>query len=144
MLYERWREVAGVRQDELALYDAGSDRRWTFGQLALQTEAVPLSSQSLAFPQGTTAEFVFTVLRAWRAGEVVVPLEAEQNPPAFTVLPPGIVHVKTTSATTGAARAILFTASQLMADAANIVQTMGPRADWPNLGLISLAHSYGF
>ena len=31
-----------------------------------------------------------------------------------------------------------------MADAENIVATMGLRADWPNLGVISLAHSYGF
>jgi len=144
MMYERWREVAAARQDELALYDAGSGRRWTFGQLALQTEVVPLSSQALAFPKGTTAEFVFTVLQAWRAGHVVVPLEAEQTPLVFTALPHGIVHVKTTSATTGAPRALLFTASQLIADAANIVQTMGLRADWPNLGVISLAHSYGF
>ena len=30
------------------------------------------------------------------------------------------------------------------ADAENIVATMGLRADWPNLGVISLAHSYGF
>ena len=31
-----------------------------------------------------------------------------------------------------------------MADVDHIVATMGLRADWPNLGLISLAHSYGF
>jgi acyl-coenzyme A synthetase/AMP-(fatty) acid ligase len=31
-----------------------------------------------------------------------------------------------------------------MADARNIVLTMGLRPDWPNLGVISLAHSYGF
>ena len=31
-----------------------------------------------------------------------------------------------------------------MADAENIVATMGLRADWPNLGVISMAHSYGF
>ena len=31
-----------------------------------------------------------------------------------------------------------------MADAENIVVTMGLRPDWPNLGVISLAHSYGF
>lgn len=31
-----------------------------------------------------------------------------------------------------------------MADAENIVATMGLRPDWPNLGVISLAHSYGF
>jgi acyl-CoA synthetase (AMP-forming)/AMP-acid ligase II len=32
----------------------------------------------------------------------------------------------------------------MMADAKNIVATMGLRADWPNLGVISLTHSYGF
>ena len=31
-----------------------------------------------------------------------------------------------------------------MADARNIVSTMGLRPDWPNVGIISLAHSYGF
>ena len=31
-----------------------------------------------------------------------------------------------------------------MADADNIVATMGLRPEWPNLGVISMAHSYGF
>jgi acyl-CoA synthetase (AMP-forming)/AMP-acid ligase II len=39
---------------------------------------------------------------------------------------------------------VLFTAEQLAADATNIVATMGLRPDWPNIGAISLAHSYGF
>jgi len=39
---------------------------------------------------------------------------------------------------------VAFTAEQLEADARNIVLTMGLRPDWPNLGFISLAHSYGF
>ena len=39
---------------------------------------------------------------------------------------------------------VLFKAEQLMADAHNIVRTMGLRPEWPNLGVISLAHSYGF
>ena len=55
-----------------------------------------------------------------------------------------IVHLKPTSATTGGARFVAFTAEQLAADAENIVATMGLRPDWPNLGVISLAHSYGF
>jgi acyl-coenzyme A synthetase/AMP-(fatty) acid ligase len=38
----------------------------------------------------------------------------------------------------------VFTERQLAADAENIVQTMQLRCDWPNLGIISLAHSYGF
>jgi acyl-CoA synthetase (AMP-forming)/AMP-acid ligase II len=58
--------------------------------------------------------------------------------------PTEIVHLKMTSATTGAARLVAFTAEQLAADAENIVATMGLRPDWPNLGVISLAHSYGF
>jgi len=41
-------------------------------------------------------------------------------------------------------RAVAFTGEQLAADAANIVATMGLRPDWPNLGLISPAYSYGF
>ena len=53
-------------------------------------------------------------------------------------------HLNITSATTGAPRTIAFTGEQLAADADNIVATMGLRPDWPNLGAISLAHSYGF
>jgi acyl-coenzyme A synthetase/AMP-(fatty) acid ligase len=61
-----------------------------------------------------------------------------------TLPPKEIVHLKTTSATTGVPRMVAFTAQQLAADADNIVATMGLRPDWPNLGVISLAHSYGF
>jgi long-chain acyl-CoA synthetase len=59
-------------------------------------------------------------------------------------LPGEIAHLKVTSGTTAAPRFVAFTASQLAADAENIVATMGLRPDWPNLGVISLAHSYGF
>ena len=39
---------------------------------------------------------------------------------------------------------IAFSRDQLAADAENIVTTMGLRPEWPNLGVLSLAHSYGF
>jgi len=71
------------------------------------------------------------------------PQSKDQKPPGSSPTPP-IVHLKCTSATTGAAHVIAFTADQLAADAENIVATMGLRADWPNLGVISMAHSYGF
>ena len=58
-------------------------------------------------------------------------------------LPP-CCHLKTTPASTGVPRAVAFTEEQLAADAENIVTTMGLRPDWPNLGVISLAYSYGF
>lgn len=144
MLYDRWRQLARERGGEFALADRAAGRSWTFAQLADQAERYANAPGPVAHPRGTGAEFVLTVLRAWRDGQVVCPLEAGQTPPTLASLPPGAVHLKTTSASTGAARLLTFTAEQLAADAENIVATMGLRADWPNLGVISLAHSYGF
>jgi long-chain acyl-CoA synthetase len=145
MLYERWREIARAGRDETALRDSASGRQWTFRGLALATEQARRSRQKLAFPQGSSAEFIFSVLRAWRSGQIVCPLESEQAAPEFSQhLPGSIVHLKTTSATAAAPRMVAFTAEQLASDADNIVATMGLRPDWPNLGVISLAHSYGF
>ncbi len=144
MLYDRWQAIAQTHGSEVALRDFGTAQSWTFAQLASDAESSAKSPDPIAFPQGISAAFVLTVLRAWRQRQTVCPLELGQTAPVFTPLPLGSVHLKTTSATTGAARAIVFTAEQLAADARNIVATMGLRPDWPNLGVISLAHSYGF
>jgi acyl-CoA synthetase (AMP-forming)/AMP-acid ligase II len=71
-------------------------------------------------------------------------LEAGVPVPAVEALPTGCAHVKSTSGTAGAARLVVFTGEQLAADADNIVATMGLSAHQPNVGVISLAHSYGF
>src|SRR6185436_10385670 len=143
MLYAKWRLIAQVHREELALVDAANRTRWTFGQLADLTELPPNShqpstpslNQSLACPRGNGPEFIFDVLRAWRSNQVLCPLEPEQAPPELGArLPSGVVHVKVTSATTDRPRLVAFTAAQLMADGDNIVQTMGLRPDWPNLG----------
>jgi long-chain acyl-CoA synthetase len=144
MLYERWSAVAASRRDEIALRDFPSGRTWTFGELHAAAEARVGTADAIAFPQGNTPEFVLVLLAAWRTGRVICPLEAGPSPPAIAAPPAPIVHLKTTSATTGPARCIGFTAAQLAADAANIVATMGLRPEWPNLGVLSLAHSYGF
>jgi len=144
MLYERWCAVAEGRRGEVALRDLSSGRAWTFGELAAAAATWPLAGAGLVLPQGNTPEFVLTVLAAWRNRRVVCPVEAGHAAPAVPVPSAPVVHLKTTSATTGAARCIGFTAAQLAADAANIVATMGLRPEWPNLGVISLAHSYGF
>src|SRR5437879_2752521 len=144
MLYELWRQIVREHRHERALCDLASGRSWTFGQFDAAVESTAVTADAILFPQGISADFVFTVLRAWRAGKVTCPLEPGQTAPGFSRLPSGSVHLKTTSATTGAPRLIAFTAEQLAADADNIVATMGLRPDWPNLGVISLAHSYGF
>lgn len=143
MLYERWREIAREFRNEIALRDLPSKRQWTFAELDAAADAASASGP-VAFPRGTDAEFVIAVLRAWRNAQVTCPLESNQVEPPVPSPPRHIVHLKLTSATTGAAKLVAFTAEQLAADAANIVATMGLRRDWPNLAFISLAHSYGF
>src|SRR5579859_3985270 len=145
MLYDRWRRLAHAHPQRLALLDNASARRWTFGELFQAGENGADPEEAIAFPHGGSAEFIISVLAAWRCGRVVCPLEPGQLRPVIShSLPAGIVHLKMTSATTGKPRLVAFTATQLAADPENIVRTMGLRLDWPNLGVISLAHSYGF
>jgi long-chain acyl-CoA synthetase len=145
MLYDRWLRVARAHADNLALFDVTSARRWTFGELRAAAEAAEMPAKVVCFPHGEAAEFILCVLRAWQAGRVICPVEpGHRQPEVRGEVPPGVIHLKTTSATTGRARLVAFTAAQLMADCDNIVLTMGLRPEWPNLGVISLAHSYGF
>ena len=144
MLYERWQQVAQDFRNEIALYDLASGKSWTFAQLASRTESGDSSTAPVIFPQGVSAEFIFSVLRAWRSKKLLCPVEVGKAPPSFTTFPKNCVHLKLTSASTGTARVVAFTAEQLAADGENIVETMKLRRNEPNLGVISLAHSYGF
>ena len=144
MLYERWRQIARERAAETALSEFPAGRHWTFAELAAAGEKQPAADGSFVFAQGHSDTFILAVLRAWRDQAVLCPLEIGQSTPDLPVPPKPAMHLKLTSATTGPARAVIFTAEQLAADAENIVATMGLRTDWPNLGAISLAHSYGF
>jgi long-chain acyl-CoA synthetase len=145
MLYDCWRRVWENDPNRTALVDLSTGGRWSFRELARTAEQQPMASGATIFPQGHSVEFILAVLAGWRAGRVICPIEPGQQPPVLKgSVPEKVVHLKTTSASTEAPRMIAFTASQLMADAENIVQSMGLRPEWPNLGLISLAHSYGF
>lgn len=144
-MYDRWREIVLECGDELALRDAAAGRQWTFRQLAAEAERFNPPGDPVCFPQGAGPGFILQTLAAWRAGVAVCPLEAGQSKPRLGgSAPRGVVHLKTTSGSTRAARFVAFTAGQIVADAENIVQTMGLRRDWPNLATLSLAHSYGF
>lgn len=150
MLYERWRKTAGKWRDRLALNDTATGRQWTFAELFAAGDSRATGAEHAVFPQGHSPDFILDLLAAWRERKIACPVEPRQDhqPPLplhlLNNLPPAIVHLKTTSATGGTAKLVAFTAEQLSADAENIVATMGLRADWPNLGVISMAHSYGF
>jgi len=144
MLYEHWQKVVQDRGGELALRDLASGQSWTFTQLDRES-GIPLpGNPPMVFPQGHSPEFIFNVLRAWRRDTVVCPLEAQHQPIAVLPPPAPCCHLKTTPASTGMPRAVAFTAEQLVADAQNIVATMGLCPEWPNLGVISMSYSYGF
>jgi len=143
MLYAAWKEIARSHGGQLALTDLSCGRQWTFRELEAEAEKLP-APEPVVFPSGIRPEFIFDVLRAWHHGRMVCPLDAGQVAPPLQNLPEGCAHLKTTSGSLGAPQIIAFTAAQLQADAANIAAAMGLRRDWPNLAVISLAHSYGF
>jgi len=144
MLEERWRSVVARHPDELAVHDVASGTSWSFSQLAAAADALPEPSGPVAFPTGNTPHFLLTVLRAWRTGLPLCPLETGQGPPELAPLPSWVAHLKFTSGSTGRARLVALTEAQITADAAQIVATMGLDPSGPNLGVISLAHSYGY
>lgn len=124
--------------------DLASGESWTFSELSREGEQPLDDNRGIVFLQGNSPQFVISVLRAWRSQSIVCPLEAQQPPSNLPLPPKPCCHLKITPAGTGARRVVAFTGEQLAADAENIVTTMGLRPDWPNLGVISLAYSYGF
>src|SRR5512137_2924033 len=121
MLYERWLEIARDHGDSQALHDLASGRRWTFRQLHKAADQHALVGDPVVFPCGNGPEFILAVLKSWRLGRVVCPLESGQAQPSLAgKLPPGVIHLKSTSASTGAARLVAFRGEQLEADAENI------------------------
>src|SRR3954467_8962962 len=143
-LYEAWLLTAKARKNELAIVDFASGRKWTFEQVRAEGENLASAGEKIIYPQGNSPQFMFELLAAWRNASVTCPLESGQQEIRFDTLPKNCVHLKLTSASSGAAKCVAFTAPQLAADAKNIVSTMKLSAEWPNLAVISIAHSYGF
>ncbi|MBM3903008.1 MAG: acyl--CoA ligase [Verrucomicrobia bacterium] len=145
LLESRWRQTARTHARDLAVHETGSGRSWTFAQLEALADSAPLpKDRHLLHPSGRDIGFLGETLRAWRSGSPICPLEPGQEP--FRGAPPGpeITLLKQTSGSTRSSRGVALTAAQVVADADQIVTTMGLSPDQPNLGVISLAHSYGF
>lgn len=145
-LYTHWQSIADRFSKDQALLDWKSGRSWTFGELQGELDCRESAQPgAILFPNGREVELIFETLRAWRDGVILCPVEAATPDMArFAGIADNIVHVKMTSGSTAEPKLILFEASQLAADAENIVVTMGLKSEWPNLGVISMAHSYGF
>jgi long-chain acyl-CoA synthetase len=143
-LYHRWLAVAATHGDAIAVRGVAGGRDWSFAQLRELAHQAP-PSPPLLHSTARGLDLIVDVLRAWRDGTVLLADDGSGvAPPPHSMLKPGICHLKVTSGSTGSPRHVQFRAVQLAADAAQIVTTMGLRAEWPNLGVISMAHSYGF
>ncbi|MFT5401363.1 MAG: long-chain acyl-CoA synthetase [Verrucomicrobiales bacterium] len=143
-LYEHWLKVVAATPHAIALTETSSARNWTFAELQREAEQAESPKNRLREARGRGADFVITTLVAWRDDAVLCPCERNEILPEISTPPVEACHVKHTSGSTGTPRAVWFTPEQLRADVDHIVMTMGLRPTWPNIGVISLSHSYGF
>jgi long-chain acyl-CoA synthetase len=142
MLYSRWQDILGNHRDRLAVIE-GEDR-WTFNDLAEQLRATPPAFSPI-FARGGVPEVAVAVLRGWRDGQPVLPLEKDAPDPDLPLrIPKDTAHLKLTPGITGKPRAVFFTADQIAADADRLAAAMDLDPSIPNLAAISITHSYGF
>ena len=145
-LYSRWLEVVDACGDAVAVWDGG--RVWTFAALAAEVDAVSLGRREVRAVTGGGVDFLVAVLCGWRDDAVVWPQDSVARSDTAELDVEGLaettVHLKSTSGTTGASKLVMFDASALVVDAAQIVEVMEMSRDRPNVAAISLAHSYGF
>ncbi|MEO7098145.1 MAG: AMP-binding protein [Luteolibacter sp.] len=142
MPYLRWLETSRRFADRPAIL--GDGQTVTFADLAAAVERLPAADSPVIARSGSV-DFFVEILRAWRNGQAVIPVERDAPKPLLQRPPPaGTCLVKYTPGASGIPRGIFLNAAQVTADGDRIVAAMGLAPDVPNLGVISLAHSYGF
>lgn len=142
MLLPRWLETCERFRDRTAVIE-GLDV-WTFGDLANRLATLPVARRPV-IASGSVVEIATAVLRGWRDGQPVLPLEKSAvEPPLPADFPVGTAHLKLTPGICGRPRAVYFSAAQIAADCDRLVAAMDLRHVIPNLAAISVTHSYGF
>ena len=116
----------------------------TFAELAAAAQVAPRAHGPVIARTGGR-EFFVEILRAWRDGQAVIPIERDAPAPLLKTAPPDEVRlVKHTPGASGIPRGIFFNGGQLAADCDRLVAAMELSSATPNLAVISLSHSYGF
>jgi acyl-coenzyme A synthetase/AMP-(fatty) acid ligase len=142
MPYLRWLETTRRHAARPAIFDG--ERVVTFSQLAEAVSEKPVADAPVVARTGGV-DFFVEILRAWRDGQPVIPVERDALEPVLQSPPPaGTCLVKYTPGASGIPRGIFLNASHVAADGDRIVAAMALTPDVPNLAVISLAHSYGF
>lgn len=142
MLYQRWLETSRRFATRPALFEGGETV--AFSDLSRVLAQLPGASSPVIARSGGVG-FFLEILRAWRDGQAVIPVERDAPEPALQRPPPACTRlVKYTPGASGIPRGIFLNSAQILADADRIVAAMNLTPEVPNLGVISLAHSYGF
>ena len=142
MLYPRWLETSRRHATRPAIY--AGDRVLTFADLVAAVSLTPPATAPVIARSGSS-DFFVEILRAWRDGQAVIPVERDAPEPLLHCPPPlGTCLVKYTPGASGIPRGIFFNAAQIVADGDRLVEAMGLSPATPNLAVISPAHSYGF
>ncbi|MEQ1862300.1 MAG: class I adenylate-forming enzyme family protein [Chthoniobacteraceae bacterium] len=167
-LLEPWQQMLARRRAATAVLSPDGSTLRTFAQI--DDEARELAPRFAALAPGSIVAVQIGNSPSWpavflallRGGHITLPLGADTQPPSFAnalldatlaIHPklgtrdsrlPATALLKLTSGTTGAPRAIRFTAAQLAADCEHICATMGIGDGDVNFGVIPFAHSYGF
>lgn len=116
----------------------------TFGELADRVDGMGRVEGPVVARTGGVG-FFLEVLRGWRDGQLVIPVERDAAEPRWQgPVPEGAVLMKHTPGASGIPRGIFFNDGQVEADGDRLVAAMGMRAEVGNLGVVSMAHSYGF
>src|SRR5688500_17673916 len=111
MLIARWLETCDRFRNRTAVIEGGDV--WTFGDLADQLAATPTATWPV-IATGCAAEVAVAVLRGWRDGQPVLPLEKGAPAPELpAVMPVVTAHLKLTPGIEGKPRAVFFSAEQI-------------------------------
>ncbi len=141
-VYIRWLDTCRRHASLPAVYDGNGIT--TFAELAAAVCDAPSATGPVIARSGGIG-FLVEILRAWRDGQPVIPVEKDAPDPVLHSPPaPGTCLVKYTPGATGIPRGIFFNAAQIAADGDRLAAAMNLTPDIPNLCVISPAHSYGF
>jgi long-chain acyl-CoA synthetase len=176
-LLQAWAGTLRRHGGARAIVQAADGQAVTFRELDVRATAwldahVPaprdLAGRAVVFAAPNGIGWFEIILGLWRAGAVVVPLDAAEPASAqkrlaellhagfrwdgtrLVAVPggrryrdPEVSLIKLTSGSTGAPRPLVFTAAQLLADGRQVTATMGIDRHDLNYALIPLGHSYG-
>ena len=142
MPYLRWLETSRRHATRPAIFDG--DRVLTVADLVAAVSLAPTATEPVVARSGGI-EFFVEILRAWRDGQAVIPVERDAAEPVLHCPPPvGTCLVKYTPGASGIPRGIFLNGAQVVADGDRLVEAMELSPATPNLAVISPAHSYGF